>query len=88
MCSLCGLSLLGSLIISSVGLYYQHQKNKQIENKIIELIKEHNDLLNNIIPPTQLVHISKPISNDELCIEDMKESRYQFIKNDNYFKSK
>ena len=84
MCSYCYISLLltatSSLIISSVGLYYQHQKNKAFENKIVELIKAHNDLINNIIPPNQIVHISEPISKE---IEDP--ALYNFITRDDYF---
>ncbi len=87
MCPLCGISLLSSLIISGVGLYYQHQKNKAFENKIIELIKVHNDLLkNNIIPPSQLVHISNPISNGALHQDKEDPALYNFITHDDYYK--
>ena len=84
MCSYCNISLLltttSSLIISCIGLYYQHQKNVAFENKIVELIKAHNELKNNFIPPNQLVHISEPISKE---IEDP--ALYNFITRNNYF---
>ena len=84
MCSYCNISLLltttSSLIILSVGFMMQYRKNKAFENKIVELIKAHNDLINNIIPPNQVVHISEPISKE---IEDP--ALYNFITRNNYF---
>ncbi len=88
MCPLCGISLLSSLIISGVGLYYQHQKNKTFENKIIELIKAHNDLLNNIVPQSQIVQISNSISNGALHQDKDDPALYHFITHDDYFKEK
>ncbi len=86
MCSYCNISLLlttTSLIISCAGFMMQYRKNKAFENKIVELIKAHNDLINNIIPPNQVVHISEPISKE---IEDP--ALYNFVTRDDYFDEK
>ena len=79
MCQLCGLSLLSSLIITGVGFMMQHRKNKSFENKIIELIKAHNEL----------VHIFEPIKENKTEVfMPIKEepALYQFKKHDDYFK--
>ena len=80
MCSFCYISLGATCFFNIICLYYQHRKNVAFENKIVELIKAHNDLINNIIPPNQVVHISEPISKE---IEDP--ALYNFITRNDYF---
>ncbi len=74
MCSLCCLSL----VISGLGLYYQHQKNKSFEYRINELIKVNN----------QTVQISNPIKGGALHQDKDDPALYHFIKHEDYFNSK
>ena len=80
MCSFCYISLGATCFLNVLGFMMQYRKNKAFENKIVELIKAHNDLINNIIPPNQVVHISEPISKE---IEDP--ALYNFVTRDDYY---
>ena len=76
MCSLCCLSLLSSLVISGVSLYYQHQKNKSFEYKINELIKVNNPIKEWALH--QDIDESKAPAKDDPAL-------YHFVKHEDYF---
>ncbi len=92
--------IVGTVSLTSIIFIYQHLKNKKFENRIIDLIKAHNQLIVKLEPPTAIVSqephtviISKEKLNEilpeksKICLK-LDESCYKYFNEDYYWSEK